>query len=63
MIAKEEELRAAIELTGNMAAFDSATLFARATGYITKRNVDIGSKAAQRRRARGHRGAGPRPAA
>ena len=28
-----------------MAAFDSATLFARATGYISKRNVDIGSKA------------------
>jgi RND family efflux transporter MFP subunit len=27
-----------------MAAFDSATLFARATGYIGVRNVDIGSK-------------------
>ena len=27
-----------------MAAFDSATLFARATGYIASRNVDIGSK-------------------
>jgi RND family efflux transporter MFP subunit len=33
-----------IELPGNMAAFDSATLFARATGYIATRNVDIGSK-------------------
>jgi RND family efflux transporter MFP subunit len=33
-----------IELPGNMAAFDQATLFARATGYIAKRNVDIGSK-------------------
>lgn len=33
-----------IELPGNMAAFDSATLFARATGYIKTRNVDIGSK-------------------
>jgi len=27
-----------------MAAFDSATLYARATGYISVRNVDIGSK-------------------
>ena len=45
MIAKEEDAPRTIELTGNMAAFDSATLFARATGYITKRNVDIGSKA------------------
>jgi RND family efflux transporter MFP subunit len=33
-----------IELPGNIAAFDSATLFARATGYIKTRNVDIGSK-------------------
>src|SRR5580704_3134812 len=42
--AKAEEAPRTIELTGNMAAFDSATLFARATGYIGKRNVDIGSK-------------------
>src|ERR1700745_3470579 len=27
-----------------MAAFDSATIFARATGYVSTRNVDIGSK-------------------
>lgn len=33
-----------IELTGNMTAFDAATIFARATGYISVRNVDIGSK-------------------
>jgi len=33
-----------IELPGSMAAFDSATLYARATGYIGVRNVDIGSK-------------------
>lgn len=33
-----------IELPGNMAPFDSATIFARATGYIGARNVDIGSK-------------------
>jgi RND family efflux transporter MFP subunit len=42
--AKAEESPRTIELTGNMAAFDSATLFARATGYIGRRNVDIGSK-------------------
>jgi RND family efflux transporter MFP subunit len=44
MIAKAEDTQRTIELTGNMAAFDSATLFARATGYISTRNVDIGSK-------------------
>ncbi len=33
-----------IELPGNMQAFDAATLFARSTGYIAKRNVDIGSR-------------------
>jgi RND family efflux transporter MFP subunit len=33
-----------IELPGSLAAFDSATLHARATGYIGARNVDIGSK-------------------
>ena len=44
IIAKAEDTPRAIELTGNMAAFDSATLFARATGYISTRNVDIGSK-------------------
>jgi RND family efflux transporter MFP subunit len=32
-----------IDLPGTMQAFDSATLFARATGYIATRNVDIGS--------------------
>jgi RND family efflux transporter MFP subunit len=44
MVAKAEDSPRTIELTGNMAAFDSATLFARATGYISTRNVDIGSK-------------------
>ena len=44
IIAKAEDAPRTIELTGNMAAFDSATLFARATGYISTRNVDIGSK-------------------
>lgn len=33
-----------IDLPGSMAAFDSATLYARATGYISIRNTDIGSK-------------------
>ncbi|MEJ0016218.1 MAG: efflux RND transporter periplasmic adaptor subunit [Acetobacteraceae bacterium] len=32
-----------LDLSGTTEAFDSATLFARATGYISKRNVDIGS--------------------
>ncbi len=43
-IAKEESSPRAIELTGNMTAFDSATLYARATGYIKIRNADIGTK-------------------
>jgi RND family efflux transporter MFP subunit len=33
-----------VELTGSAQAFDTATLFARATGYISKRFVDIGSR-------------------
>ncbi len=33
-----------IDLPGTIQAFDSTTLFARATGYISKRNVDIGSR-------------------
>jgi RND family efflux transporter MFP subunit len=44
MIVKEDTGHRTIELPGNMAAFDNATLFARATGYISVRNVDIGSK-------------------
>ena len=32
-----------VELPGNLQAFDAATLFARATGYIAERRVDIGS--------------------
>jgi RND family efflux transporter MFP subunit len=32
-----------VDLPGTMQAFDSATLYARATGYIARRNVDIGS--------------------
>ncbi len=33
-----------IDLPGTMQAYDAATLYARATGYIAKRNVDIGSQ-------------------
>jgi RND family efflux transporter MFP subunit len=32
-----------VDLPGTMQAFDAAVLFARATGYIATRNVDIGS--------------------
>ncbi|ACK51374.1 efflux transporter, RND family, MFP subunit [Methylocella silvestris BL2] len=43
-IVKEDSTPRTIELTGNMTAFDSATLFARATGYISVRHADIGTK-------------------
>jgi len=33
-----------LDLASTMQAFDSATLYARATGYIAQRNVDIGSQ-------------------
>jgi RND family efflux transporter MFP subunit len=33
-----------VDLPGNMQAFDAATLYARATGYISNRRVDIGSR-------------------
>lgn len=33
-----------LDLPGNIEAFDSAIIYARATGYIATRNVDIGSK-------------------
>ena len=42
--AKAEAGTRTLDLPGNMQAFDSATIFARATGYIAVRNVDIGSK-------------------
>jgi RND family efflux transporter MFP subunit len=44
MTVVEDKEPRTIELPGSMAAFDYATLFARATGYISVRNVDIGSK-------------------
>src|SRR5262249_50653586 len=33
-----------LDLPGTASPFDSATIFARATGYLAKRNVDIGSR-------------------
>lgn len=33
-----------LDLPGTASPFDSATIYARATGYIAKRNVDIGSR-------------------
>src|SRR3984893_17743572 len=44
MTVEEDKAPRTIELPGNMAAFDTAKLFSRATGYISVRNVDIGSK-------------------
>ncbi len=44
MIVRTDARPRSIELPGNMAPFDSATIFARATGYLAVRNVDIGSK-------------------
>jgi RND family efflux transporter MFP subunit len=44
MAVKVNDAPRDVELPGSMQAFDSATLFARATGYIAARNVDIGSR-------------------
>ena len=44
MVAKADDAPAIVDLPGNMQAFDSATLYARATGYISARDVDIGSR-------------------
>ena len=38
---------AAITLPGTVAAFDQSTIYARATGYIAERRVDIGSRVKQ----------------
>ena len=43
-VVKAEDTPLQIDLPGTIQAFDSATLHARATGYIGKRNVDIGSR-------------------
>jgi RND family efflux transporter MFP subunit len=44
LVIKEEVRPRMIDLPGSMAAFDSATLSARATGYVSVRNADIGTK-------------------
>jgi len=33
-----------LSLPGTMSAFESATIFARQSGYVAERKVDIGSK-------------------
>ncbi len=43
-ILKPLEAPRQIDFPGSTQAFDSAMLYARATGYISKRNVDIGSR-------------------
>ena len=40
---KTDDSPLVVDLPGTMQAFDAATLYARATGYIATRNVDIGS--------------------
>ena len=42
--AKREEGPVPFTLPGTVSAFDQATLYARATGYIAERRVDIGSR-------------------
>jgi RND family efflux transporter MFP subunit len=44
---KSEDGPRVVDLPGTMQAFDATTLYARATGYIAKRNVDIGSQVHQ----------------
>jgi multidrug efflux pump subunit AcrA (membrane-fusion protein) len=43
-VVQEELHPRTIDLPGSMAAFDSAKLYARATGYVSVRNADIGTK-------------------
>ena len=40
---KSDDAPQIVDLPGTMQPFDAATLYARATGYIATRNVDIGS--------------------
>ncbi len=43
-IAKREDAPVVYTLPGTIAAFDNTTIYARATGYIAERRVDIGSR-------------------
>ena len=45
--AKREDGPVPFTLPGTVSAFDQATLYARATGYIAERRVDIGSRVKQ----------------
>ena len=49
-----------VTLPGTTAAFAAANIFARATGYIAKRNVDIGDRFKDRRSAGAARSTGTR---
>ncbi len=44
MVVHADTRPSVVDLPGNLQAFDSATLYARATGYIASRRVDIGSR-------------------
>ncbi len=46
-IAKREDGPVPFTLPGTVSAFDEATLYARATGYVAERRVDIGSHVKQ----------------
>jgi HlyD family secretion protein len=46
-IAQRQDGPVPYTLPGTISAFDSATLFARATGYVAERRVDIGSRVKQ----------------
>ena len=43
-VAKREDGPVTFTLPGTVSAFDQATLFARATGFVAERRVDIGSR-------------------
>ncbi len=43
-VAKREDSPVVYTLPGTIAAFDTTTIYARATGYIAERRVDIGSR-------------------
>lgn len=43
-VAKREDGPVPFTLPGTISAFDNATIYARATGYIAERRVDIGSR-------------------
>ena len=45
--AKSEDGPVPFTLPGTVAAFDQATIYARATGYVAERRVDIGSRVKQ----------------